>query len=781
MYYLILVGAIAIFLGGMFLIHRLFPSKEKLIIERIFVFVLIAVFAVRFMSYNDVQFMSSNYSNYASLGGPMTIWRCSNCHEEITSLLEPAHVCAEKYWINGVAPEAHMIKDGFLNFAGNICIWLEITAALMVLLRPWARFKTAKFYVKCIALPILFVSAIALYPMLHMMQGHDDWSLLTVMLPIEIGGLLSLSLYYLAKDYKVRISKHSYAEVATFSVFINIATMQPYMLSFLFGMGGDGRTVVDFTIYHRVYLYLACIIIPLAIYFSFRNAHQDKIRYALIFISLGTFLSFMVDYKYDTILTPWNWPLHLCNLAMLLVPICLIFKLKKLFHFTYFINVFGAVLAMLMPNYTETLLYLNPTVVHFWINHCCAFMMPLLCVALGEFGRPSLKNFAYSSIWFFVYFTIVITLNTIFTALEGKVTAVGTISGTDYFFINSTFIAKKLGKWAESIFDMRLTITTSEAAFTFHPIYQLIYYFVYALLGFGIWFVYQIFFDIADSHIALHYKLKGIRIDAIALKSALNGRSLDKPMDENSGISLVLDNFCKRYGLNKHYSAKNVCLSVKGGEVFGFLGPNGAGKSTCIKSIVGIQPITDGHISVCGYDVKTQPVGAKSLIGFVPDHYALYENLTGREYLNYIADIYDVSKEDRNERISRYVERFELKDSIDNKIKTYSHGMKQKVTIISALVHDPKVWILDEPLTGLDPTSIYQVKECMREHAAKGNIVFFSSHLIDIVEKLCDRIAIIKHGEIQATTTVKEIEAGGQTLEEFYLKIIGDTVTKAGN
>ena len=742
MYYLILVGAIALFLGGVFLVHKLFPDKEKLIVERIFVFVLIGIFTVRFMCYHDVQFESANYETFASFGGPM---------------------------------------NGFLNTVGNLCIWFEITAALMVLLRPWVGFKTAKFYVKCIALPILFVSAISLYPTLHMMQGHDNWTVLTVMLPIEIGGLLSLAFYYLAKDYKIRISRHSYSEVAIFSTFINLFTIPPFIPSFFFSLGLPGRTVTDFTIVHRVYLYLFCIIIPLFVYFSLRSAHQDKIRYSLIFISLGTLLCFLGDTKYDSLLAPWRWPLHLCNLAMILVPLCLIFRVKRLFHFTYFINVFGAVLAMLMPNYRETMLAFNPTIIHFWVNHCCAFMMPILCVALGEFDKPTLKHFGFSSLWFFIYYIIVLTLNTLFTGLEGTVTPFGTIYGTDFFFINSKFIADKLGKWAEKIFDIVFTFNIGGKVMTIHPIYQLIYYVVYALLGFGVWFVYLLFFDVADAHIALHYKLKGIRIDAIALKSALNGRSLDKPMDENVGISLVLDNFCKRYGLNKHYSAKNVCLSVKGGEVFGFLGPNGAGKSTCIKSIVGIQPITEGTISVCGYDVKTQAVGAKSLIGFVPDHYALYENLTGREYLNYIADIYEVSKEDRDERINAYVERFELKESIDNKIKTYSHGMKQKVTIISALVHDPKVWILDEPLTGLDPTSIYQVKECMREHAAKGNIVFFSSHLIDIVEKLCDRIAIIKHGEIQATTTVKEIESTGKTLEEFYLQIIGDTTTKAGN
>lgn len=747
MYYVILLAAFIIFLGASYLIHRFLPNKEHLILERIFVFVLIAIFAIRFMSYNDVQFDAPSFiddfgvrrNDFSFFGGPM---------------------------------------NGFLNTIGNLCLWFEITAALMVFLRPWTHFKTAKFYVKCIALPILFISAIALYPTIMMMQGNDQLTLLSVLYPIEVAGLLSLTCYYLAKDYKIRISKHSYPEVAIFAVLINFATMPCFIPNFFFGLGAPGVTVYDYSLIHRIFLYTACLILPLAIYFALRNAHQDKIHYTIIFISLGTSLSYFVGNKFDTILTPWEWPLHLCNLAMVLIPICYIFRLKKLFYFTYFINVFGAVLAMLMPNYRETMLVFNPDIWYFWVNHCCAYMLPLLGVALYEFERPKFKQFCYSSLWFLLYYVIVLVLNTTFTALEGIETAVGTISGTDFFFINSKFIADKLGKWAEKIFDICLTIKIEDRALTFHPIYQAIYYVSYALMGFGIWFIYQLVFDISDSHRALHYKLRGIRIDELALKSALNGRSLDKPMDENIGISLRLENFSKKYGLNKHYSVKNVSLTVKGGEVFGFLGPNGAGKSTCIKSIVGIQPITEGHISVCGYDVKTQSVYAKSLIGFVPDHYALYENLTGREYLNYIADIYEVSKEDRNERLSKYIAKFELNDSIDNKIKTYSHGMKQKITIISALVHDPKVWILDEPLTGLDPTSIYQVKECMKEHASKGNIVFFSSHLIDIVEKLCDRIAIIKHGEIQAEAELKDIESSNVTLEEFYLNTIGDTVTK---
>ena len=225
----------------------------------------------------------------------------------------------------------------------------------------------------------------------------------------------------------------------------------------------------------------------------------------------------------------------------------------------------------------------------------------------------------------------------------------------------------------------------------------------------------------------------------------------------------------------KGSAADNVNLEVKAGEIFGFLGPNGAGKSTCIKTTIGIQPVTSGSIEVCGYDVSRQSVESKKLIGYVPDHYALYEKLTGREYINYIADLYGVSKADRDARIAKYVDLFELNQAFDNRMQTYSHGMKQKMTIMAALVHNPKIWILDEPLTGLDPQSIYQVKEVMKEHAKAGNVVFFSSHIINVVEKLCTRIAIIKKGHIVYEADMKDVEKDHpEGLEEFYMKTIRD-------
>ena len=244
---------------------------------------------------------------------------------------------------------------------------------------------------------------------------------------------------------------------------------------------------------------------------------------------------------------------------------------------------------------------------------------------------------------------------------------------------------------------------------------------------------------------------------------------------DHEHAKLKFINFSKRYGNSARLSANNVNLEVNGGEIFGFLGPNGAGKSTCIKTTIGIQPVTSGTIEVCGYNVSTQSVESKKVIGYVPDHYALYEKLTGREYINYIADLYGVSKADRDERISHYVDLFELNQAFDNRMQTYSHGMKQKMTIMAALIHNPKVWILDEPLTGLDPQSIYQVKEVMKAHAAAGNIVFFSSHIINVVEKLCNRIAIIKKGQIVYVDTMKNVEKDHpEGLEEFYMKMIRD-------
>ena len=240
---------------------------------------------------------------------------------------------------------------------------------------------------------------------------------------------------------------------------------------------------------------------------------------------------------------------------------------------------------------------------------------------------------------------------------------------------------------------------------------------------------------------------------------------------------IKLTNVSKTYRKSNIKAVDNLNLDIRDGEIFGFLGPNGAGKSTTIKMITGILSADEGTINVNGYEIKANPIQAKMQIGFVPDNHESYETLKGIEYLTFIGTMYGVGGEVLKERIEKYATLFDLKNALPSMISSYSHGMKQKLMLISALIHEPKVWILDEPLTGLDPQSAYNLKVLMREHADKGNTVFFSSHVIDVVEKVCDRIAIINKGRLVAVDTLDNIRADENvSLEDIFL-----TITNAGD
>ena len=236
---------------------------------------------------------------------------------------------------------------------------------------------------------------------------------------------------------------------------------------------------------------------------------------------------------------------------------------------------------------------------------------------------------------------------------------------------------------------------------------------------------------------------------------------------------LTITNLSKKYKNNEKYAVKDISFEVKDGEIFGFLGPNGAGKSTTIKCVTGILPFTEGSINIGGYNLKDDPINAKMQIGFVPDNHMMYEQLTAREYVNFMADIFKVGSEDRKIRTNKLLELFELTDVFDKQISSYSHGMKQKICVIGALVHNPKLWILDEPLTGLDPKSAHILKELMKEHCKEGNSVFFSSHMLEVVEKVCDRVAIIDKGQLIACDSVEELKKQ-DSLENFFLAVTGD-------
>lgn len=236
---------------------------------------------------------------------------------------------------------------------------------------------------------------------------------------------------------------------------------------------------------------------------------------------------------------------------------------------------------------------------------------------------------------------------------------------------------------------------------------------------------------------------------------------------------LNIKNLKKKYSSNDYYSVQDLSLSVNDGEIFGFLGQNGAGKSTTIKCMTGILPFYEGSIEICGYDINKNPIEAKQNIGYVCDEQTTCENLTGREYVNFIANIYNVPNDVVKTRCDEYVKRLGMEKVFDKLIKTYSFGLKQKINMIAVLVHEPKLWVLDEPIIGLDPESAYEIKEIMKEYRDRGNTVFFSSHYISMVEQICDRIAIIKKGKLIEVVNMKEfLKTHTEGLENYYLKVI---------
>lgn len=231
---------------------------------------------------------------------------------------------------------------------------------------------------------------------------------------------------------------------------------------------------------------------------------------------------------------------------------------------------------------------------------------------------------------------------------------------------------------------------------------------------------------------------------------------------------LEIKNFSKNYGDFK--AVDNLNLTVKDGEIYGFIGHNGAGKSTTIKAVVGAMDFTEGEIYIDGKSVKRDPLGCKSVTAYVPDNPDIYDHLSGIQYLNFICDIFRVRESDRNERIKKYADLFEISSNLGDLISSYSHGMKQKLVLISALVHNPRFMVLDEPFVGLDPVASHKLKEIMREKCNEGGAIFFSTHVLEVAEKLCDRIGIIKRGRLVAEGSVQEV-VGDKSLESFFLEI----------
>ena len=231
---------------------------------------------------------------------------------------------------------------------------------------------------------------------------------------------------------------------------------------------------------------------------------------------------------------------------------------------------------------------------------------------------------------------------------------------------------------------------------------------------------------------------------------------------------LEIKNFSKFYGNKK--AVENLSISVQSGDIYGFIGANGAGKTTTIKAVVGIHDFENGSITIDGHSIKEEPVICKKMMAYIPDNPDLYEHMTGFQYINFIADLFEVSTEIRRERIQRYGDLFEMTKNLSGMISSYSHGMKQRTAIISALVHSPKLLILDEPFVGLDPKAAFLLKKVMHECVSDGGAIFFSTHVLDVAEKLCNKIAIIKNGKLIASGNTEEVK-GNKSLETFFMEV----------
>lgn len=666
---------------------------------------------------------------------------------------------------NNFAVDYVSLENNLFSPFGTIMIivlkWLITAVAAVAILTPFYNGKAFKKIAEYI-LPVISILNIVFINSVLKSNFGDNYNYFsnyrTYSYILQTVILICTSFMYIFKKIINKDFKDSKKDIGKmFLVFVLIlpAFFQQGFIHVLFGDWVD--LTKEFTPIHRITLYFAFTVMILLYGFMRSRSSEEK---NLMFATLSMSALFQFFYLNRPGLAAL--PFHLCNTAVILMFFGFVFKIRGIFYFTYFVNVTGALCAMLFSNVTKNAFTIES--VHFWYNHIYAFILPILGVALKVYPRPNLKMIRKAIFIFTLYFLFAAFMNA----------WLNNYSEVDYFFLYSDFFCDTASFAIPLKWNYILDIPIGDITLRFFYLYQITIYLVYILLMFLTWFVYDYLYQVSDKHYALLQKKRKDKMDVLNLRKELNGRSIKEPIDPEAQNMIKIEHFTKMYGTSKIKSVDDFSLTVNDGEVFGFLGHNGAGKSTTIKSMVGIQSITSGRIEIDGYDIAKQPLEAKLRMGYVSDNHAVYEKLTGREYINYIADLYLVNQKDRDERIEKYVKMFKLEDAIDNEIKQYSHGMKQKIVVIASLIHAPKVWILDEPLTGLDPTSSFEIKECMREHANAGNIVFFSSHVIEVVEKICDRICIISHGKMVGVYSLKDLKEQGISLEQLYMQHVAN-------
>jgi ABC-2 type transport system ATP-binding protein len=658
-------------------------------------------------------------------------------------------------YVENVSALSSTFMNKFEVGSGAILACYEVMCVLFLVSHEFFPTKRTDVVIKYLVSPVQILIVIFFPNVLRALVGDisaEAFSIRGLLLCLELALGLVFSLKTWLNNPSLKIDKEErYSLIVAIIIFL-IVSINDYLPKNLFGEAiANVPTAKSFTWTHRIFIYLT-FLLPVLYYKLLFPFDYGERRYFLFIIASGTLFAYAAIRRYETWTSIPSLPLHLCNTAMYIMPLTLAFKNYGLFYFTMFVNVIGAFFALLMPNFSDTLLIFGNQTFEFFINHMYATFMPVLIILLNIYERPKIKYFTYSMIGFLFYFILVSGID-IYYQGQG-------VTGVDFFFLSTDYIADKLGAWAENIYEASPIIFNFEGhTYTIRLIYYIAFFFTYVLLSLFMWFVYEVLFSVIDEQIAVMNKA--------------NDRKKKKELfhkEQEHPVSLVASHVSKTYPGNNKPSLIDFSLSLLPGKVYGFLGNNGAGKSTFIKACVGIHSFNEGSIKICGYDVVYETEEAKKRMAYVPDHYALEESLTGREYINHLANLYSVPCSREEDLLNKYLPLLHLQEAFDSLLLTYSHGMKQKITLLGALIHEPDIIILDEPLTGVDPESVYEIKKILLSLAKEGKIVFFSSHMIDVVESICDEVIIIEDGQFVDELDMKALLKSRSSVEETLLK-----------
>jgi ABC-2 type transport system ATP-binding protein len=513
------------------------------------------------------------------------------------------------------------------------------------------------------------------------------------------------------------------------------------IISFFFGSIGSNLKPISI---YQVIMVFSIIILFVVLYILLIKKSKDEKYNAILLMSLALVLQYFKIYTYSDIKL-WNLPIHICNLGTLLIFISVVFKLRGLFLFTYYINVFGATVALMIPLINDD--FLSFPTFNFMFEHALVLIIPILSVIIGVNERPKIKEISKIIPLFTGYYLFSIIIGSIFYIYDRNV---------NYFYV----IKDTIANFVVFLKPLR-NITFNIGKAVFYPVYYFVIYLGIIALMYIMNFIYLYVYSLEDTRVEIR-KVKERE------ENLLKKRKKEKFIKPKSDLILEVKALTKIYP-NGFKALSKVSLSLKKGDILWLLGHNGAGKSTLIKCITKIIEKTEGEVFIGGINIDSLSNETKLMTGYCSDDHCQYEKLTPIEYLDYILNIYQIEG-DHKQIITKYLELLNLIYVKDSVIETFSHGMKQKLSIIASIIHEPKLLVLDEPLSGLDIPTLKEIKGFLTNYALQGNSIIYSAHQYDVSDPLCNRVICLDKGKILSNFNVDTVEDLDH-LKNEYIKI----------